>query len=137
MGSVLSDLRYAIRTFRTAPGLTVVAIVTLALGIAANVTVFSFIDSIFLRPLPVKNANRLVRVLGIDRQSDDRYFSWPAYAYIRDHSRTLDTVVAHYSTAPLYVQANGQSGEVSGAVASWNYFATLGVTPRLGRFFTR
>ncbi|HEV2689918.1 MAG TPA: ABC transporter permease, partial [Bryobacteraceae bacterium] len=57
-------------------------------------------------------------------------------AYLRDHVTTVEQLIAHYSTAPLYVSTNAQSGEVQGAVVSANYFPTLGVTPLTGRFFT-
>jgi predicted permease len=130
------DIRFALRTFRRAPGFASVAVITIALGIAANVTVFSFIDALFLKELPVKDAGRLVRILGTRLNQDRREFSYSEYAYLRDHATTLDQLVAHYSTAPLYVTANRQAGEVQGAVVSANYFSTLGVTPYLGRFFS-
>ncbi len=135
MRSLLQDLRYAIRTFRRTPGFAIISACTIALGIAANVTVFSFIDAVYLRELPVRNADRLVRVIGKDRSRETRFFAYPAYQYLRDHSQTLDQLVAHYSTAPLYVSAGGRTAEAQGAVVSANYFPALGVTPHLGRFF--
>jgi predicted permease len=130
------DLRFALRMFRRTPGFTFVAVITITLGIAANVTVFSFIDALFLKELPVKDASRLVRIFGTDRNKHHREFSYSEYANLRDHATTIDQLVTHYSTAPLYVTANGQAGEVQGAVVSANYFPTLGVAPSLGRFFT-
>jgi putative ABC transport system permease protein len=130
------DRRFALRMFRRTPGFTFIAVLTIALGIAANVTVFSFIDALFLKELPVKDPSRLVRILGTDRNKDHREFSYSEYANLRDHSTTVDQLITHYSTAPFYVAANNQAGEVQGAVVSANYFPTLGVTPYLGRFFT-
>ncbi|MGD0301523.1 MAG: ABC transporter permease [Bryobacteraceae bacterium] len=130
------DLRFALRMFRRTPGFTFVAVITITLGIAANVTVFSFIDALFLKELPVKDASRLVRIFGTDRNKNHREFSYSEYANLRDHATTIDQLVTHYSAAPLYVTANGQAGEVQGAVVSANYFPTLGVAPSLGRFFT-
>jgi len=130
------DIRFALRTFRRAPIFTAVAIATIGLGIAANVTVFSFIDALFLKPLPVQDAGRLVRIFGTRQTQTHRLFSYSEYAYLRDHVTSLDRLVTHYSTAPLYVTVNGRAGEVQGAVVSANYFPTLGVTPYLGRFFT-
>ena len=121
---------------RRAPGFTSIAAVTIALGIAANVTVFSFIDALFLKELPVKDPSRLVRIFGTKRNKEHREFSYSEYANLRDHTTTIDQLVTHYSTAPLYVTANNQAGEVQGAVVSANYFPTLGVIPHLGRFFT-
>ena len=135
MQSLAQDLRFAARTFLRAPGFTVIAVVTIGLGIAANVGVFSFVDAIFLKALPAKDAGRLVRVYGTEPKNDDRFFSYSEYANLRDHATTLSQLVAHYSTAPLYVNANGQNGEVQGAVVSANYFPTLGIAPRVGRFF--
>ena len=129
------DLRYALRTFRRAPLFTVVATVTIALGIAANVTVFSFIDALFLRELPVKGAGRLVRIFGTRQSQAHRAFSYSEYAYLRDHAASVDRLIAHYSTAPLYVTMDRKAGEVQGAVVSANYFPTLQATPYLGRFF--
>ena len=63
-------------------------------------------------------------------------YSYPEYAYLRDHAQTLQQVTAHYSTAPLYVTINGDSGELQGAVVSSGYFSMLGLQPYLGRFFT-
>ncbi len=59
-----------------------------------------------------------------------------AYRLLRDHAPAFDAIVAHYSTAPLYVTTGDESEEIQGAVVSGNYFSTLGVRPRLGRFFT-
>jgi predicted permease len=128
------DLRFAARTLWKNSGFSAVAIVTLALGITANVTVFSFVDALFLRSIPAKDPTRLVRILALQRHGEG-LVSYPEYAYLRDHARSVDLLAAHYSTAPLYVSANGQSGEIQGAVVSANYFSMLGLSPRLGRFF--
>jgi len=130
------DLRFAGRMFRRTPGFTLVAVVIMALSIAANVSVFSFVNALFLRELPVKDASRLVRVYGTSRNQDARFFSYSEYAYLRDRTKTVEQLVTHYSTAPLYVNVNAQAGEVQGAVVSANYFPVLGVTPQLGRFFS-
>ena len=133
---LVQDIRFALRTFRRTPGFTVIAVITIALGIAANVTVFSYVNAMFLRDLPVKDATRLVRVYGTTQNRDDRFFSYSEYVYLRDYTTTMDRMVTHYSTAPLYVSVNEQVGELQGAVVSANYFPTFGVTPYLGRFFT-
>ena len=136
LATLSQDLRFALRIFRRAPGFTSIAVITIALGIATNVTVFSFIDALFLKELPVKDPSRLVRIFGTDRNKEHREFSYSEYANLRDHTSTMDQLITHYSTAPLYVTANNQAAEVQGAVVSANYFPTLGVIPRLGRFFT-
>ncbi len=129
------DLRFAARILRKNPGLTFAAVLTAALGIAANVTVFSVVDALFLRSVPAKNPERLVRILAPENNGGG-VFSVPEFRYLREHSKTVDELTAHYSTAPLYVSANGETGEVQGAVVSSSYFSMLGLRPYLGRFFT-
>ncbi|HVT19394.1 MAG TPA: ADOP family duplicated permease [Thermoanaerobaculia bacterium] len=134
------DLRYAVRILRQSPGFTVAALATIGLGIAASVTVASFVDALFLRSLPVPDAGRLVNV-AVGRAGDmDATVGYDEYAYLRAHATTIDHLAAHYSTAPLYVAVDqrwGQeSGEVQGAVVSSSYFAALGLRPWRGRFFT-
>jgi predicted permease len=118
---------------RRSPGFTAVALVTLALGIGANTTIFSLIDAFFLRPLPVEDPFRLVSV-----HSDPNPYSgfcYPEYLHFRDRSTVFEGLAAHYSTAPLNVVADGDSKEAQGAVVSGNYFAVLRVRPLRGRFF--
>jgi predicted permease len=129
------DLRFAARMLRKNPGLTFVAVLTAGLGIAANVTVFSVVDALFLRSVPAKNPERLVRILAPENDGEG-YFSIPEFTYLREHSKTVEDLTTHYSTAPLYVSANGDIGEVQGAVVSSSYFSMLGLRPYLGRFFT-
>jgi len=108
------DIRFSLRTLRKAPCFTAIAVITIALGIAANVTVFSYVNALFLRDLPLKKASRLVRVYGTAKNRNDRFFSYPEYVYLRDHTATIEQLVAHYSTAPFYVNVNEQAGEVQG-----------------------
>jgi len=131
---LMQDIRYGLRILRHSPGFTAIALLTIALGVAANVSVFSFADALFLRTVPAKDPAGLVRITAPEPQGGS-YFSYPEYAYLRDHTTTLEAIVAHYSTAPLYVTANGETGEVQGAVVSSGYFSILGLRPYLGRFF--
>lgn len=135
MQTLWQDLRYGLRLLAKSPGLTLIAVLTAALGIAANVTVFSVIDGLFLRSVPAKNPERLVRIVAQENDGEG-LFSIPEFAYLRDHAKTVEELTAHYSTAPLYISANGEAGEVVGAVVSSSYFSILGLQPRLGRFFT-
>jgi len=123
-----------------APGFTAVALVSIMLGIAANTTVFSVIDAMWFRTLPVRDAEQLVRIYtwglpkGANRPGADG-FSWPLYDVVRRRSTVLTDLVAHYSSAPLQVSAGDETGEVQGAVVSANYLTMLGIQPALGRFF--
>lgn len=137
---LLQDLRYAFRTLYKSPVFAFVALLSIALGVAANTTVFSLVDAMWFRTLPVRDAGQLVRVYvwglpkGARRPGVDS-FSWPLYDAIRRRSTILQDLVAHYSSAPLQVTAAGETGEVQGAVVSANYFPMLGIRPALGRFF--
>src|SRR5258708_36399253 len=102
------DLRFAARILRKNPGLTFAAVLTAALGIAANVTVFSVVDALFLRSVPAKNPERLVRILAPENNGGG-VFSVPEFRYLREHSKTVDELTAHYSTAPLYCSANSEN----------------------------
>jgi len=129
------DVRYGTSTLRRNPGFAVGAVLTIALAIAATTTVFSFVNTVYLRPLNVPEGRRLVRIYGAARPEFDIQLGFPAYLALRRHARSFDLVAAHYSTAPLYVTSRNESSEVLGAVVSAEYFPMLGVRPVLGRFF--
>jgi predicted permease len=133
--ALFQDLRYTCRMLRQSPGFTAVALLMLAVGIGANTTIFNFVNAFYLRPLPVHDPYRLVRIYGTENGHGKESFCYPEYTYLREHSKTLEAMAAHYSTAPLSVVANGDSQEAQGAVVSANYFSMLGVRPLIGRFF--
>jgi putative ABC transport system permease protein len=135
MHDFFQDLRYGTRLLLKRPGFSLIAVTTLALGIGANLTIFSFVDTLFFRPLPVQNPYQLVNVGGTRNGHGEGFYAYPSYAYLRDHSRSFESLVAHYSTAPLNIVSDGDSWEAQGAVVSANYFSTLGIRPLLGRFF--
>jgi predicted permease len=130
-----NDLRYALQMLLKSPGFTAVAVITLGLGIGANTTIFSLVNALFYRPLPVRQPYRLVNVYSNENGRGYKGFAYPEYSYLRDHSTSLEALAAHYSTAPLNVVADGDSKEVDGAVVSANYFSMLRIRPLLGRFF--
>ncbi len=125
--TLLQDVRYGLRILRKSPGVTAIAVLSLALGIGANLTIFSFVDAFFLRPLPAREPERLVNVGG--------GHTYPSYVHYRDHNKSFEALAAHYSTAPLNLAIEGDASIVNGAVVSANYFSMLGIQPRLGRFF--
>ena len=134
MSGLAQDLRYALRQLRKSPGFAIIALLVIAIGVAANTSVFIFTDALFLRSVPAKDPAGLVRVRAPENDGEG-LFSYPEYAYLRDHAKTLQSLMAHYSTAPLYVTANSETLEVQGAVVSSNYFTLLGLKSYLGRFF--
>jgi putative ABC transport system permease protein len=131
----MEDLRFAARVLARRPGFSAVIVATLGLAIGANAAVFSFVDAILLRPLPVAAPERLVRIYsrfasGLDWAS----VSYPNY---RDFERANHVFAGLAAEAiQAYVVGDGASSEqVVGAQVSANYFATLGVRPALGRAF--
>jgi predicted permease len=142
MSGLLQDLRYALRQLRTAPGFTTVVIVTLALGIGANTAIFSLLDQVLLRSLPVKNADRLVilQMTGKDtgsmsaRTDHKFYFSYPMYRDLRDRNAVFSGLIAT-DFAQAGVQWHNQPELVWAELVSGNYFDVLGVQSALGRLF--
>jgi len=134
------DLRYGLRTLYKNPGFTIVAIITLALGIGATTALFTVVRSVLLRPLPFKDPARLVRLY--EHSSDDKFpynmVAGGVFAEWRKQSHGFSDL-AIISTGARYnlSGAGGQLAEkVSGTECSWNSFSTLGVEPALGRNFT-
>lgn len=131
MDKLFQDLRYGLRMLAKTPGFTAVAVLTLALGIGANAVVFSIVNALFLRPLPVEHSRELVGVVAEGQDS----LSISSYSYLSDHNTTFSTLAAHYSTAPIYLVSDQGSQPVEGASVSANYFSVLALQPVLGRFF--
>ncbi|MDO8680674.1 MAG: ABC transporter permease [Acidobacteriota bacterium] len=128
------DVRYAARTLRRSPGFTVVAVLSLALGIGANSAIFSLINTLMLRSLPVSHPEQLVELLsrypGEPRMSS---FSWRHYEHFRDHNQSFSDLLA-VSRARFQVAAEGSEPEaIDGEYVAGNFFSALGVQPALGR----
>ncbi len=132
---MLNDIRHAIRSLAKSPGLVLVVVLCLGLGVGANTTIFSLTNAVFLRPLQVREPDRLVRLYS--GWNDQRYRS-SSYVEYQALSAQRDVFegVAAYRTARVSV---GQGEDVTmehAMTATGNYFQVLGVTPALGRFFT-
>jgi predicted permease len=139
MGQLRQDLRYAARTFVKAPVFVVVAVLSIAFGIGANTAIFSLVDQLLLRLLPVKDPQQLVMFWGRGPHygsNTGRYrLSYPMYEDFRDHNDVFSGVVCRYPTA-LNVSADGKTERVDGEMVSGTYFPVLGVGAELGRVFT-
>ena len=129
---VLQDLGYAVRMLRKNPGFGAAIVMTLALGIGANTAIFSLINATLLRRLPVENRDRLFAVMRDDRQTT---VSYPAYRTLRDTLRLAERLEA-WSNITASLNADGETGLVSGAIVTGNYFDTLGVRPARGRLLS-
>ena len=139
MNGLLQDLRYAVRQLRKSPGFTGVAVLTIALGIGVNVATFSFVDELWLHPMPVRDANRLVRIFTSNPSSQGEIergdSSYPDFLDLRANSRTLAGVAA-LDMRGAQVDDGVQNRLVSAAVVSENFFEVLEALPALGRTFT-
>lgn len=128
------DVRHAARALARMPALSAVVIGSLAIGIAANTIVFSWIQAVVFKPIPgVTVASRLHL---IEPRSDTGLYpgaSWPEYRDLREALRAFDHLFA-FRMIPLYVGERGQVGRSTGLLVSDNYFTGLGLTPALGRF---
>jgi predicted permease len=124
------DFRFGLRMLAKHPGFTTVAIVTLALGIGANALVFSVVNSLLLRPLPVDRPQQLVFI----ETKDGPSHSFPNYKALRDQNVTFAGMIG-YRVAPMELEAGAGAARIWGYLATGNYFDVLGVKPAMGRFF--
>jgi putative ABC transport system permease protein len=136
--TLLQDVRYGARQLRKNPGFTIVAVLTLALGIGANTAVFSLVDTILLRPLPYRNPAELLLVSEtLPQMGGDTEIGVAALEYLdyRDRNRCFVQTGA-YEAAGFNLTGEGNPLRVNAAAVSASVFTLLGVPPRLGRFFT-
>jgi len=122
--ALVKDLRYGLRMLRHSPGFTAVAVLSLALGIGANTALFSVMDALMFKLLPIKSAQELVRF----RSS----VSFPAYLKIRDHNQVFSGMFA-FSLFPASVRMGEEAEQAVGQLVSGNFYSVLGVNALLGR----
>ncbi len=131
---LLQDVRYALRQLRKSPGMALLAVLTLALGVGANTAIFTVIENVLLRPLPYANSNRLVSIVPAGATSFGAT-SWLDYRDIRDKSHLL-AQVAGYSNDLSVVENQDTSQSVVAPRVTPNLFAMLRAQPLLGRTFS-
>jgi putative ABC transport system permease protein len=134
MHTLFYDLRHALRQLRKAPGMTLLAILTLALGIGANTAIFTVIESVLLRPLPYAHADRLVYIGG-GAKPGFASTSWLNYRDIRGQSRLLKDV-AGYSEDVSVLETRASSQTIPAPHVTTNLFSMLDARPLLGRTFS-
>jgi len=135
-----ADLSYAFRMMRRSPGFTLVAVLTLALGIGVNASLFSAYNALALKPLPVADAGgvyRLERWFERNRGNVQYAFSYPEFAYVRDHAHVFDSLVAASWPVGAFAEwpGIGTSDKVQVQLVSANYFTAMGILPRFGPGF--
>jgi putative ABC transport system permease protein len=135
MHTLLKDIRYGLRGLMKHPGFTVIAILTLALGIGANTAIFSVVNAVVLRPLPYYEPDRLVMLLGARESNQEQPASFADFNDFKNQTKTLNTIVG---VSPLWSFAligEGEPEQIQGLFASADVFQMLGVVPQYGRVF--
>jgi putative ABC transport system permease protein len=133
---IAADVRYAFRTLRGNPGFAIVVLLTLALGIGANAAIFSVVNAVLLRPLPYRDADRLMVIWGDLRRPglNDIPASAGEYVDYRDRNRLLEQVAA-YDTVGFNLTGGAEPERVDGAVVTTTFFSLLGASAQIGRTF--
>ena len=131
---VAADVRYAFRTLRRNPGFAIVVLLTLALGIGANAAIFSVVNGVLLRPLPYRDADRLMVIRGDLKRPglNDIPASAGEYVDYRDRSHAFEQVAA-YDTVGFNLTGGGEPERVDGAIVSTTLFSLLGASAQVGR----
>ncbi len=137
MNELWQDVRYGLRAFINAPGFTLIAVLSIAFGIALNTSVFTIFNGMLMKPMPVRNPQQLVALY--TSEPDQTYpdqFSYADYLDYRDHNQVFSELFIHY-TAPLSLKTNDGLGEmVAGELVTGNYFSGLQLDAALGRLLT-
>ncbi|MEJ7617878.1 MAG: ABC transporter permease [Pyrinomonadaceae bacterium] len=134
MNTLFKDLIYAIRTLRKSPGFTAVAIISLALGIGANTAIFSIVNAVLLRSLPVHEPHRLVFIFSGSQTNPYSVSSYPDYVDYRDKNEVFGDVTA-FSQITLSLNSEDRTEAVVGSVVT-GITDVLGVRAARGRTFT-
>jgi predicted permease len=143
MHTLWQDVKYGFRMLLKNPGFSTIAVLTLALGIGANTAIFSLLNQVLLRRLPVRHPEQLVILKSPGPKhghawsdgDDSEIFSYPLYKGIAKNTAVFDGVIARYEFSAS-IASRGQTERGSGELVTGNYFQTLGVQPALGRLLT-
>ena len=139
MAELLSDLRFALRVLRRSPLFSLIAIGSLGLGIGANTAIFTLVDQLLLRLLPVREPHQLVMIWStgphMGNNNGSRASSYPMYEDYQRRAQAFSYIFCRYAT-PLAVTIGGRTERVQAELVSGNYFQALGVQAALGRVFT-
>jgi len=133
--TLLQDLRFGVRMLRKNPGFSLIAILTLALGIGANTAIFSLVNTVLLRPLPIAEPERVFEIMPLYQGLDMGAYSHPLYRDLRDQNTVLSGFAA-CTFAPMSLSRGDRNERLWGYLVSGNYFETLGVQAAQGRLFT-
>jgi putative ABC transport system permease protein len=130
----MSDLRHALRVLAKSPALSLIAILTLAVGIGANTAVFTVANALLLRPLPYKNPDRLVLITGAATANDSTTLSLPYFTVLEQRAHDSEALAAA-TFETFNLTRRGEPEQIQAARVTWNFFDVLGVNPVAGRRF--
>jgi len=134
METLLQDVRYGLRMLRKSPAFTTIAVITLALGIGANTTIFSMVNSFLLRPLPVQDPGQITTLTEMQKNGNtNNVFSVSEYRDIRSQTGDVFSSLMAYQFGMDGLSADGKTDRILSNYVSGNYFSTLGLKPTLGR----
>jgi predicted permease len=131
----MRDIRFAFRTLSRAPFFTVIALLTLALGIGATTAIFTVVDGVLLRPLPYPESQRIVRLWEVSAKGGHMNFSDPDFEDMQAQTRSFTSLAKASDWGTVSVVAGNEAVRARSAAASKDFFRTLGVQPLRGRFF--
>jgi predicted permease len=139
MGTLLQDLRFAFRQLKRAPSFTITAVLTLALGIGANTAIFSLVNMLLLKPLPVPNGQQIMTVVLRENNGGlQQQFSWPEYKEIRAQAgKSFSDVFAYDLSLDALAMPGQRPDRIVTGFVSGNFFEALGLKPVAGRLFRR
>ncbi|HXW03910.1 MAG TPA: ABC transporter permease [Vicinamibacterales bacterium] len=132
LADLTQDVRYALRTLRRNPGFAAVAVLSLVLAMGANTAVFSVVNAVLLRPLPVHEPDRLVQITRVSPDGRPANVSYPLFEHFRDNVQSISSAFAH-TTASESIAIDGEDDFVTVDLVSGDYFAVLGLNPAAGR----
>src|SRR5437773_683107 len=140
MATLIHDLKFGLRLLAKTPGFTIVAALSLALGIGANTTIFTLINAVLLNPLPVEEPSKLVAVWTTDERNTGGFNSFLQtsslnYRDLRDKNEVVTGLAAHQGLALNISSGTGEPQQIFGELVTGNYFGLLGAKPLVGRGF--
>ena len=133
LDALVQDVRYAVRSYSGAPGFTAVALVTLTLAIGANAAIFSLLNALVLRDLPVRDPRSLVQMTTVNRASEEGYLSYPMFQALAREQRVFSSIVAGWGNSVSNVEIGSELTKGYIWAASGNLYGELGIAPAAGR----
>ena len=137
MQTLLQDLRYGARTLLKTPSYTLIAVITLSLGIGATTAIFTIVNAVLLRPLQYPESEKLMQIGRAFAGSDDAgSLNEPKFVFLRDNSQSFEAVTGTQRGSDLYLSDENQAEYVGNMRVTADFFRVLGVPPAIGRGFT-